>query len=66
MSDGVVGFFIELVLVVSTHTLTEMSTRIISWEVKLPMHKQEMLASFVWLLSRNPVSLALLEPSGPA
>jgi len=43
----------------STQTLTEMSTRNISWGQSRPVRRAENLTTFMWLLSWN------LEPSGP-
>ena len=46
----------------STPTLTEMSTRSISWGQRRPVRRADKFATFICRLSRNSESLSLLEP----
>jgi hypothetical protein len=62
------GFFNDLFLPAalrfwgSTQKLTEKSTRYISWGSRRPIRTADKLATFVRRLSRNSVTLKLLQP----
>jgi hypothetical protein len=64
---GLLGFFIDLILAAlgSTQPLTAVGTRDISWGLRRPVRKVDILTTFMLRFSINSGNLNLLKPQRP-